>query len=192
MAATTRWGPNSLRSSFGGVTPHLVHEWGQRRNIMLGSSEILALRLSVGPNGREQSLRECLVIYVDAALDKNGRAGCGLAVFVRGRAVYTESFGFSHLGGSAQLEAHVCAGALDLAAARWPYHRVIVRTDCAPVVRSRMPSSDSFRIAVYEVRERCRRGWRVVRYVSRKANPAHELAREGLKSISKQQLLAAA
>src|SRR4030088_226533 len=91
-----------------------------------------------------RDLRECLVIYVDAALDKNGRAGCGLAVFVRGRAVYTESFGFSHLGGSAQLEAHVCAGALDLAAARWPYHRVIVRTDCAPVVRSRAPSSDSF------------------------------------------------
>ena len=142
--------------------------------------------------GRLCSLRECLVIYVDAALDKNGRAGCGLAVFVRGRAVYTESFGFSHLGGSAQLEAHVCAGALDLAAARWPYHRVIVRTDCAPVVRSRMPSSDSFRIAVFEVRERCRRGWRVVRYVSRKANPAHELAREGLKSVSKQQVLAAA
>ncbi|TMF18597.1 MAG: ribonuclease H-like domain-containing protein [Chloroflexi bacterium] len=143
-------------------------------------------------NREECSLRECLVIYVDAALDKHGRAGCGLAVFVRGRAVYTESFGFSHLGGSAQLEAHVCAGALDLAAARWPYHRVIVRTDCAPVVRSRMPSSDSFRIAVHEVRERCRRGWRVVRYVSRKANPAHELAREGLKSLSKQQLLAAA
>ena len=63
-------------------------------------------------------MRECLVIYVDAALDKHGRAGCGLAVFVRGRAVYTESFGFSHVGGSAQLEAHVCAGALDLAAAR--------------------------------------------------------------------------
>jgi ribonuclease HI len=139
-----------------------------------------------------RNLRECLVIYVDAALDKNGRAGCGLAVFVRGRAVYTESFGFSHLGGSAQLEAHVCAGALDLAAARWPYHRVIVRTDCAPVVRSRMPSSDSFRIAVFEVRERCRRGWRVVRYVSRKANPAHELAREGLKSLSRQQVLVAA
>jgi len=96
------------------------------------------------------------------------------------------------LGGSAQLEAHVCAGALDLAAARWPYHRVIVRTDCAPVVRSRMPSSDSFRVAVHEVRERCRRGWRVVRYVSRKANPAHELAREGLKSISRQPALAAA
>jgi ribonuclease HI len=132
-------------------------------------------------------LRECLVIYVDAALDKNGQAGCGLAVFVRGRAVYTES-----LGGSAQLEAHVCAGALDLAAARWPYHRVIVRTDCAPVVRSRMPSSDSFRVAVREVRERCRRGWRVVTYVSRKANPAHELAREGLKSLSRQQVLAAA
>jgi ribonuclease HI len=139
-----------------------------------------------------RNLRECLVIYVDAALDKNGRAGCGLAVFVRGRAVYTESFGFSHLGGSAQLEAHVCAGALDLAAARWPHHRVIVRTDCAPVVRSRMPSSDSFRIAVFEVRERCRRGWRVVRYVSRKANPAHELAREGLKSLSRQPALAAA
>ena len=62
-------------------------------------------------------MRECLVIYVDAALDRQGRAGCGLAVFVRGRAVYTESFGFSHAGGSAQLEAHVCAGALDLAAA---------------------------------------------------------------------------
>ena len=139
-----------------------------------------------------RSLRECLVIYVDAALDRNGRAGCGLAVFVRGRAVYTESFGFSHLGGSAQLEAHVCAGALDLAAARWPHHRVIVRTDCAPVVRSRMPSSDSFRVAVHEVRERCRRGWRVVRYVSRKANPAHELAREGLKSLSRQPALAAA
>ena len=139
-------------------------------------------------------MRECLVIYVDAALDRNGRAGCGLAVFVRGRAVYTESFGFSHPGGSAQLEAHVCAGALDLAAARWPHHRVIVRTDCAPVVRSRMPSSDSFRLAVHEVRERCRRGWRVVRYVSRKANPAHELAREGLKSLSRHQqpVLAAA
>ena len=137
-------------------------------------------------------MRECLVIYVDAALDRNGRAGCGLAVFVRGRAVYTESFGFSHLGGSAQLEAHVCAGALDLAAARWPHHRVIVRTDCAPVVRSRMPSSDSFRIAVHEVRERCRRGWRVVRYVSRKANPAHELAREGLKSLVRQQPVLAA
>jgi len=50
-----------------------------------------------------------------------------------------------------------------------------------------MPSSDSFRIAVHEVRERCRRGWRVVRYVSRKANPAHELAREGLKSLVRQQ-----
>lgn len=146
-----------------------------------------------GKSLREEcDLRECLVIYVDAALDRNGRAGCGLAVFVRGRAVYTESFGFSHVGGSAQLEAHVCAGALDLAAARWPYHRVIVRTDCAPVVRSRMPSSDSFRIAVHEVRERCRRGWRVVTYVSRKANPAHELAREGLKSLSRQQVLAAA
>jgi len=70
--------------------------------------------------------------------------------------------------------------------------RVVVRTDCAPVVRSRMPSSDSFRIAVHEVRERCRRGWRVVRYVSRKANPAHELAREGLKSLSRQQVLVAA
>ena len=145
------------------------------------------------PQRRDDAvLRECLVIYVDAALDRNGRAGCGLAVFIRGRAVYTESFGFSHLGGSAQLEAHVCAGALDLAAARWPYHRVIVRTDCAPVVRSRMPSSDSFRLAVHEVRERCRRGWRVVRYVSRKANPAHELAREGLKSLARQQVLAAA
>ncbi len=74
-------------------------------------------------------MRECLVIYVDAALDKNGRAGCGLAVFVRGRAVYTESFG---------------------------------------------------------VRDRIRRGHRVVRYVSRKANPAHELAREGLKKLVRQ------
>src|SRR6266571_3474777 len=128
---------------------------------MLGSRVTLNLK-------EGQLLRECLVIYVDAALDRNGRAGCGLAVFIRGRAVYTESFGFSHLGGSAQLEAHVCAGALDLAAARWPYHRVIVRTDCAPVVRSRMPSSDSFRVAVHEVRERCRRGWRVVSYVNRK------------------------
>ena len=132
-------------------------------------------------------MRECLVIYVDAALDKNGRAGCGLAVFVRGRAVYTESFGFAHEGGSAQLEAHVCAAALDLAAARWPLHRVVVRTDCAPVVRSRFPSSETFRLAVHEVRERIRRGHRVVRYVSRKANPAHELAREGLKSLSRQQ-----
>ena len=132
------------------------------------------------------------MIYVDAALDKNGRAGCGLAVFIRGRALYTESFGFAHDGGSAQLEAHVCAAALDLAAARWPLHRVIVRTDCAPVVRSRCPSSDSFRAAVHEVRERCRRGHRVVRYVSRKANPAHELAREGLKSLLKQTLLVAA
>jgi hypothetical protein len=138
------------------------------------------------------ALRECLVIYVDAALDKNGRAGCGLAVFVRGRALYTESFGFAHDGGSAQLEAHVCAAALDLAASRWPLHRVIVRTDCAPVVRSRFPSSDSFRAAVHEVRERCRRGHRVVRYVSRKANPAHELAREGLKSLIKQNVLVAA
>ena len=137
-------------------------------------------------------MRDCLVIYVDAALDKNGRAGCGLAVFIRGRALYTESFGFAHDGGSAQLEAHVCAAALDLAAARWPLHRVIVRTDCAPVVRSRYPSSDSFRAAVHEVRERCRRGHRVVRYVSRKANPAHELAREGLKSLIKQSMLVAA
>ncbi len=137
-------------------------------------------------------MRECLVIYVDAALDKNGRAGCGLAVFVRGRAVYTESFGLAHPGGSAQLEAHVCAAALDLAAARWPFHRVVVRTDCAPVVRSRFPSSDTFRAAVYEVRERTRRGQRVVRYVSRKANPAHELAREGLKTLIRQAILAAA
>src|SRR5256885_8310039 len=37
------------------------------------------------PRREECSLRECLVIYVDAALDKHGRAGCGLAVFVRGR-----------------------------------------------------------------------------------------------------------
>ena len=33
------------------------------------------------------------------------------------------------------------------------------------------------------------RAHRVVRYVSRKANPAHELAREGLKSLIKQQVL---
>ena len=126
---------------------------------------------------------ECLVIYVDAALDRNGRAGCGLAVFMRGRALYTESFGFAHDGGSAQLEAQVCAAALDLAAARWPLHRVVVRTDCAPVVRSRFPSSETFRAAVQEVRARSRRGQRVVRYVSRKANPAHDLAREGLKTL---------
>src|SRR6202011_24797 len=137
-------------------------------------------------------LRECLVIYVDAALDKNGRAGCGLAVFVRGRAVYTESFGFAHQGGSAQLEAHVCAAALDLAASRWPLHRVVVRTDCAPVVRSRLPSSETFRVAVHEVRERIRRGHRVVRYVSRKGNPAHELAREGLQKVVRQSLPIAA
>jgi len=127
-------------------------------------------------------LQECLVIYVDAALDRSGRAGCGLAAFVRGRAVYTESFGFVHSGGSAQLEAMICAGALELAACRWPAHRVIVRTDCAPVVRTRMPTSDTFRAAVDEVRGRIRRGRRVVRYVSRKANPAHDLARQGLKS----------
>src|SRR5438552_18983792 len=132
------------------------------------------------------ALRECLVIYVDAALDRNGRAGCGLAVFVRGRALYTESFGFAHDGGSAQLEAYVCAAALDLAASRWPYHRVVVRTDCAPVVRRRCPSSDSFRTAVHEVRERCRRGHRVVRYVSRTANPALDLARDGLKRLIRQ------
>ena len=137
-------------------------------------------------------MRECLVLYVDAALDKNGRAGCGLAVFIRGRAVYTESFGFTHPGGSAQLEALICAAALELAAHRWPFHRVVVRTDCAPVVRSRMPSSDSFREAVHEVRERCVRGRRVVRYVNRKANPAHELAREGLKTLSRQTLPMAA
>lgn len=137
-------------------------------------------------------MRECLVIYVDAALDRNGSAGCGVAVFVRGRAVYTESFGFSHDGGSAQLEAHVCAAALELAASRWPLYRVVVRTDCAPVVRSRMPASDSFRAAVHEVRERCRRGQRVVRYVSRKANPAHELAREGLKSLARRTVSVAA
>lgn len=124
-------------------------------------------------------------MYVDAALDKNGRAGCGLAVFVRGRAVYTESFGFSHSGGSAQLEAQVCAAALELAAVRWPFHRVVVRTDCAPVVRSRFPTSETFRLALHEVRDRVRRGQRVVRYVSRKANPAHELAREGLKKLAK-------
>src|SRR3981081_1523451 len=83
--------------------------------------------------GRVPRLRECLVIYVDAALDKNGRAGCGLAVFVRGRAVYTESFGFAHEGGSAQLEAQVCAAALELAAARWPFHGVGGLPDGVPV-----------------------------------------------------------
>lgn len=127
--------------------------------------------------------RECVVIFVDAALDRQGRAGCGIAAFARGRLLYTESFGFAHAGGSAQLEAQVCAAALELAIVRWPRHRVIVRTDCAPVVRSRMPTSDTFRTAVSEVRQRCRRGHRVVRYVNRKANPAHELARAGLKSL---------
>ena len=137
-------------------------------------------------------MRDCLVIYVDAALDRHGRAGCGLAVFIRGRAIYTESFGLAHVGGSAQLEAHVCAAALDLAASRWPLHRVVVRTDCAPVVRSRFPSSESFRDAVCEVRSRTRRGHRVVSYVSRKANPAHELAREGLKTWIKEVIRVAA
>lgn len=137
-------------------------------------------------------MRDCLVVYVDAALDRHGRAGCGLAVFFRGRPLYTESFGFAHDGGSAQLEAQVCAAALELAAARWPFHKVVVRTDCAPVVRTREPTSDSFRAAVLEVRERVRRGHRVVRYVSRKANPAHELAREGLKTLIRQRIAAAA
>ncbi len=137
-------------------------------------------------------MRECLVMYVDAALDRSGRAGCGLAVFFRGRAVYTESFGFAHAGGSAQLEAHVCAGALELAAVRWPLHRVVVRTDCAPVVRSRVPTSETFRAALHEVRERVRRGHRVVRYVSRRANPAHELARAGLRRLARQRLEVAA
>jgi ribonuclease HI len=131
-------------------------------------------------------------MYVDAALDRYGRAGCGVAVFFRGRPLYTESFGLAHEGGSAQLEAQVCAAALELAAARWPAHRVVVRTDCAPVVRTREPASDSFRAAVLEVRERIRRGQRVVRYVSRKANPAHELAREGLKGWIRQLLAKAA
>src|SRR5258706_16183457 len=179
-AATTRWGLTYRQST---DTTSCVQALTKPQH---------SARLSANLCVEECNLRECLVIYVDAALDRNGRAGCGLAVFVRGRAVYTESFGFSHAGGSAQLEAHVCAGALDLPAARWPSHPVIVRTDCAPAVASRVPSSDSFRIAVHEVRERCRRGWRVVRYVSRKANPAHELAREGLKSLSRQQVLAAA
>ena len=137
-------------------------------------------------------MRDCLVIYVDAALDRYGRAGCGLAVFIRGRPLYTESFGFAHVGGSAQLEAHVCAAALELAAARWPFHRVVVRTDCAPVVRSRFPASETFRDAVSEVRARTRRGHRVVRYVSRKANPAHELARDGLKTWIRETLRVAA
>ncbi|PZR68044.1 MAG: hypothetical protein DLM66_09860 [Candidatus Dormiibacter spiritus] len=140
----------------------------------------------------EVRLRECLLIYVDAALDRNGRAGCGLAVFFRGRLLYAESFGLDHTGGSAQLEAQVCAGALDLAAARWPAYRVVVRTDCAPVVRSRSQASETFRLAVSEVRERVRHRHRVVRYVSRRANPAHELAREGLRSMSKRNLSLAA
>lgn len=135
---------------------------------------------------------DCLVFYVDAALDRYGRAGCGLSVFLRGRLLYQESFGFAHDGGSAQLEAHICAAALELAAARWPLYRVVVRTDCAPVVRSREPSSDSFRAAIDEVRARIRRGHRVVRYVSRKANPAHELAREGLRAYLKEGVLEAA
>jgi hypothetical protein len=141
---------------------------------------------------KERSVRDCLVIYVDAALDRHGRAGCGVAVFFRGRPLYTESFGFAHDGGSAQLEAQVCAAALELAASRWPLHRVIVRTDCAPVVRTREPSSDSFRSAVLEVRSRVLRGHRVVRYVSRKANPAHELARAGLKGWIRQRIANAA
>jgi hypothetical protein len=45
---------------------------------------------------------------------------------------------------------------------------------------------------VLEVRERIRRGHRVVRYVSRKANPAHELARDGLRSLAQQRLPLAA
>ncbi|HYZ02793.1 MAG TPA: hypothetical protein VFA92_14960 [Candidatus Binatia bacterium] len=135
---------------------------------------------------------DCLVFYVDAALDRYGRAGCGLAVFFQGRPLYTESFGFAHEGGSAQLEAHICAAALELAASRWPLYRVVVRTDCAPVVRSREPSSDSFRAAIDEVRTRIRRGQRVVRYISRKANPAHDLAREGLKMFLRQGMEAAA
>lgn len=134
-------------------------------------------------------MSDCLVFYVDAALDKHGRAGCGLSVFRQGRLLYQESFGFPHGGGSAQLEAHVCAAALELAASRWPLYRVVVRTDCAPVVRSRAPSSDSFRAAITEVRARIRRGHRVVRYVSRRANPAHELAREGLRSFLRHAVL---
>jgi len=141
---------------------------------------------------RRDGLRDCLVIYVDVALDRNGRAGCGALVFGGGRLIYAESFGLTHLGGSAQLEAHVCAGALDLAASRWPGHRVVVRTDCAPVVRSRCPSSETFGAAIREVRERTRRGHRVVRYISRKSNPAHELARDGLKSLIRQGLALAA
>ncbi len=108
---------------------------------------------------------------------------------------------------SAQWACSVCTGALLLAqagvfertacddpgaASRWPFHRVVVRTDCAPVVRSRFPSSDTFRAAVHEVRERTRRGHRVVRYISRKANPAHELAREGLKTLIKEGIPVAA
>ena len=137
-------------------------------------------------------MRELLNIYVDAALDRDGHAGCGVVVVAGGKPVYTEAVGFSHSGGSAQLEAMICAAALELAAARWPQHRVIVRTDCAPVVRTRMPASETFRVAVEEVRLRCRRGLRVVRYVSRKANPAHGLAREGLKSVVRDMQLAAA
>lgn len=143
------------------------------------------------PRGRYR-LRELLTIYVDAALDRDGRAGCGVLVVARGRPLYSESVGFAHAGGSAQLEAHVCAAALELAASRWPHHRVVVRTDCAPVVRTRMPASDTFRLAVDEVRERCRRGVRAVRYVSRKANPAHDLAREGLKRMVREMHPAAA
>ena len=73
----------------------------------------------------------------------------------------------------------------------WPVAHAAVGA-APPVVRSRFPSSETFRIAVYEVRDRIRRGHRVVRYVSRKANPAHELAREGLKKLVRQGLPAAA
>src|SRR5260370_11004395 len=117
-AGTRRWEPSCLRSTeFWASAPHIVARLSQVRNIVLGSQITLNDAFKEG-----QLLRECLVIYVDAALDRNGRAGCGLAVFIRGRAVYTESFGFSHLGGSAPLQRHVCACALYLAAAPWPYH----------------------------------------------------------------------
>src|SRR5260370_33458608 len=111
-AGTTPWGLSCLRSTdFWASAPHLVAWLSQVRNIVLGSQITLNHAFKEG-----QLLRECLVIYVDAALDRNGRAGCGLAVFIRGRAGHTESVGFSHLGGSAQLEAHDCARGTSLAA----------------------------------------------------------------------------
>src|SRR5260370_36454022 len=126
-AGRRRWEPSRLRSTeFWASAPHIVARLSQVRNIVLGSQITLNDAFEEG-----QLLRECLVIYVDAALDRNGRAGCGLAVFIRGRAVYTESFGFSHLGGSGQLETHVLPCSPRLPPARRPYQRVLRRPGCA-------------------------------------------------------------